>query len=88
MLTHAGKIQQPETKLGVMSSTKYSCIGTNRITIAEDGQSSTDGMITLFQRGAIVYDDKGGRRLSGGEDDSNASLHLVITDGVDTFYAR
>jgi hypothetical protein len=67
---------------------QYSCIGTNRISIIEDTQSSTEGMLSLFRRGNAVYDDKGRRRLSGGDDDSNACLHLVITDGVDTFYAR
>jgi hypothetical protein len=72
-----------------MASTKprqYTCIGTNRIAIIEGGQSSTDGMLSIFRRGNAVYDDKGGRRLSGGDDENNASLHLVITDGVDTFY--
>ena len=74
-----------------MASTKpnrYSCIGTNRISIIEDGESLTDGMLSLFRRGNTVYDEKGVRRLSGGDDESTACLHLVITDGVDTFYAR
>lgn len=66
---------------------QYSCIGTNRISITEEGQSTTDGMISLFRRGIAVYNDKGRRRLSGGDSEGNECLHLVITDGVDTFYA-
>ena len=74
-----------------MASTKphqYSCIGTNRITITEDDQSSTDGMLSLFRQDNVVYDDEAVRPLSDGDDDSEECLHLVITDGVDTFYAR
>ncbi|KAL7520139.1 hypothetical protein ACHAWX_004884 [Stephanocyclus meneghinianus] len=69
---------------------QYCCIGTNRISITNDGQSlSSDGMISLFLRDTAVYDEKGvNRRLSNEGSDRDNCLHLVITDGVNTFYSR
>eukprot|EP00804_Cyclotella_cryptica_P026111 CCRYP_013011-RA/>CCRYP_013011-RA protein AED:0.03 eAED:0.03 QI:126/1/1/1/1/1/2/697/253 len=65
---------------------QYSCMGTNRISITNDDRSSSsDGMISLFLR---ENDEKSvNRRLSDHGSDSDDCLHLVITDGVDTFYA-
>lgn len=78
-------------------SNQWVCAGTKRISIAEDySPTPADGMISVYCRPPPSDDDATGDgrrspatgRLSSGSSGGDDCLHVVITDGVSTFYRR
>ncbi|KAL7537960.1 hypothetical protein ACHAXR_008181 [Thalassiosira sp. AJA248-18] len=77
---------------------QWVCAGTKRISIAETESSPADGVISVYCRQSSNAtpdgDGIGGRRspamgrLSSGSSSGDDCLHVVITDGVHTFYER
>mmetsp|Transcript_3955 Transcript_3955/g.8725 ORF Transcript_3955/g.8725 Transcript_3955/m.8725 type:complete len:93 (-) Transcript_3955:1229-1507(-) len=79
-------------------TSQWSCAGAKRISITENDVPPTDGMVSVFRRppsNAAPGDDLSGKRSSlssrrsgGSSSCSDDCLHILITDGVHTFYER
>jgi len=67
-------------------ASQWLCAGTKRISIIENDALQTDGMISVFCRGDRSENRMSSSRWSGGSNSGECCLHVIITDGVHTFY--